>query len=393
MANLAHKIRLYPNNKQATLLSKTVGVARFAFNLALSWWKVEYENGGKPNEANLRKRLNQVKYQDYPWMLEVSKCSIQQAIKNVGRAFQNFFKKIGQYPKFKKKGIHDSAYFDNCQFYLKGKYIHLAKVGKVRLAERLRFEGKLMSATISREADQWYVSIQVETEVKQLDKTNSNDGVDVGVQQYNSVTTESTVPRSYRSKSRKLRRLQQYLSRKQIGSNNRQKAKTKVARCHLRIRNIRQDWLHKYTTDLVRNNDVIGIENLNIRGMLRNKRLAKSITDASFGEFRRQLEYKAALYGRTIVVIPRFFPSSKLCNRCLTKTKKMSLSVRSWKCENCGEVHDRDRNAAINIRNYALEASSALSACGVFSPLGHLLVVDDLSPTVKQELNLKFTAT
>ena len=287
MANVAHKIRLYPNNKQKTLLSKTCGVARFTYNWALNQWGADYDNGDKPSEAKLRKQLNAIKHQEYPWMYEVSKCAPQQAIRDLGVAFSKFFKKLSDYPKFKKKGLNDSAYFDNENFRLRNGKIHLARIGEVRLAEKFRFDGKLMSATISREAAHWYVSIQVETEIKHLDKSDNVTGVDVGVRQYRCTVNTSTVPRSYRANARKLRRLQQDLSRKQIGSNNRKKAKNKVAKCHQRIKNVRNDWLHKYTTDLIENNQIIGIENLNVKGMIKNKCLAKSIADASFGEFRR----------------------------------------------------------------------------------------------------------
>ena len=367
MSILAHKIRLYPNNKQKTLLAKSCGTSRFAYNWALAEWKRQYESGDKPNEAKLRKDLNAIKKEQFPWMYEVSKCCPQQAIKDLGTAFKRFFKGFAKYPKFKKKFVNDSFYLDNLNFHVRKGKVHLARIGEVRLGEKLRYEGKLMAATISREANQWYISIQVETpEGKPLQQTGNTVGIDVGVRQY--VDSEGRfyeVPRSYRNRERKLRRLQQDLSRKQKGSKNRSKARSNVSRCHLRIKNIRQDWLHKLTTDIVRNNDVIGIEDLNVKGMVRNKHLAKSITDASFGEFRRQIEYKALLYGRRVVVVPRFYPSSKLCNRCGTKTKSMPLSVREWTCEKCGVSHHRDTNAAINLQVYA--ASSAVSVCGEFS--------------------------
>ena len=368
MPILAHKIRLYPNDKQKTLLAKSCGTSRFAYNWALAEWQRQYEAGEKPNATKLRRDLNAIKKEQFPWMYEVSKCAPQQAIIDLGTAFKRFFKGLAKYPKFKKKFINDSFYLDNLNFRLrKNGKIHLAQIGEVRLGEKLRFEGKLMAATISREANQWYISIQVEVSDKApLKKTEKVVGVDVGVRQYaDSDGMFYEVPRSYRSSERKLRREQQSLSRKVKGSNNRHKQRVKVARCHLRTKNIRQDWLHKLTTDIVRNNQTIGIEDLNVKGMVRNKHLAKSIADASFGEFRRQIEYKSQLYGREVVVVPRFYPSSKLCNGCGTKTKSMPLSVREWKCEKCGVYHHRDTNAAINIRKYA--ASSAVSACGEFS--------------------------
>lgn len=367
MPILAHKIRLYPNNKQKTLLAKSCGASRFAYNWALSEWKRQYEAGEKPNEAKLRRDLNAIKKEQFPWMYEVSKCCPQQAIKDLGTAFSRFFKGLAKYPHFKKKFVHDSFYLDNLNFRLRNGKVHLSRIGEIRIRESLRFEGKLIAATISREANQWYISIQVEIpSVRPLPKTDKVIGIDVGVSQYaDSDGKFYEVPRSYRKSERRLRRLQKNLSRKQNGSRNRYKSRRKVARCHLRVKNIRQDWLHKLTTDIVRDNDIIGIEDLNVKGMVRNKHLAKSITDASFGEFRRQIEYKSALYGRNVMVVPRFYPSSKLCNRCGTKTKSMPLSVREWKCEKCGTCHHRDTNAAINLKVYA--ASSAVSACGEFS--------------------------
>jgi putative transposase len=349
------------------MLAKSCGTFRFSYTWALAEWKRQYDNGEKPNEAKLRRDLNALKKEQFPWMYEVSKCCPQQAIKDLGTAFKRFFKGLAKYPKFKKKFVNDSFYLDNLNFRLRNNSVYLARIGEVRLGEKLRFDGKLMAATVSREANQWYISIQVEVPDRDsLSKTNNVIGIDVGVRQYaNSNGKFSEVPRSYRNSERKLRRLQQSLSRKQKGSNNRHKARNKVAHCHLIIKNIRQDWLHKLTTDIVKNNDVIGIEDLNVKGMVRNKHLSKSITDSCFGEFRRQIEYKSLLYGRKVVIIPRFYPSSKLCSGCGTKTKSMPLGVREWKCEECGLHHNRDTNAAINLKVYA--ASSVVSACGEFS--------------------------
>jgi putative transposase len=268
-------------------------------------------------------------------------------------------------------------------------------IGKIRLGEKLRFSGKMLWATISREADRWYVSIQVETEGKQqLPQNGKVIGIDVGVRQYaDSNKRFNEVPRVYRKSERKLRRLQQSLSRKKDGSNNRNKARTKVARQHAKVKNIRQDWLHKLSTDIVRNNETIGIEDLNVKGMVRNRRLAKSITDACFGEFRRQLEYKSLLYGLTLIQANRWYPSSKICSSCSVKTKqKMSLHVREWTCEYCGVVHDRDINAAINLKQGTIKCleqlkagSSSVSACEEFLPL----VLDGLPSRMKVPRNTR----
>jgi len=379
MIILAHKIRLYPNNKQRTMLAKSCGTARFSYNWALAEWKRQYDAGEKPNEAKLRKQLNSIKKEQYPWMSEVSERCGKYAIKNLGTAFDRFFDGIAKFPKFKKKFVNDSFTLDHERFSVKGKKVKLSMIGEIRLGEQLRLEGKLLWATISREADMWYVSIQIETSDKA--KLLPNDkaiGIDVGVRQYvDSDKQFNAVPRAYRNRERKLRRLQQSLSRKKDGSNNRNKARVKVAKQHAKVKKIRQDWLHKLSTDIVRNNEIIGIEDLNVKGMIRNRHLAKSITDACFGEFRRQLYYKSILYGRTLIQANRWYASSKICSVCSVKTKqKLTLDIREWTCEHCGTTHDRDVNAAINLKNGAIECSaqmnadsSSVSACGEFSPL------------------------
>jgi len=390
MTLLAHKIRLYPNNKQQTMLAKSCGTARFSYNWALTEWKRQYESGNKPNEAKLRKQLNAIKKEQYPWMSEVSERCAKYAIKNLGAAFDRFFKGIAKYPKFKKKFVNDSFTLDYERFAVNGKKISLTKVGEVRLAEKLRFEGKLLWVTVSREADRWYVSIQIEIADKQKLPSNINAiGIDVGVRQYaDSNKRFNGVPRAYRKNERKLRRLQQSLSRKKDGSKNRNKARVKVARQHAKVKHIRQDWLHKFSMDVICNNGIIGIEDLNVKGMVRNKYLSKSITDACFGEFRRQLEYKSNWYGRTLVIANRWYASSKTCSICGAKTKqRMTLDVRKWTCEHCGRTHDRDINAAVNLKFYALlvyinAASSAVSACGEFSASD--FIADFIGNEVKQ---------
>jgi len=345
-------------------------VARFAYNWALNEWTTQYQAGYKPTEAKLRKQLNAIKKQQFPWMCEVSaRCSLH-AIKNLGKAFDRFFKKKSNYPKFKKKSMGDSFTLDynsGCNFEIDGKKIRIQKIGWVRLAETLRFEGRLVQSTISHEADRWYVSICCETtDIQPFQSIDKAIGVDVGVRQYaDSKGRFYEVPRVYRSLERKLRRLQQSLSRKKKGSTNREKARIKVARCHLHIKNTRTDWLHKLTTDLIRNNQTIGIEDLNIKGMTKNHHLTKSILDAAFGEFSRQSKYKSLWYGRNLVIADRWFASSKICSTCGAKTKqKLGLHVREWNCENCDTRHHRDTNAAVNLETYAV--GSTVSACGEF---------------------------
>lgn len=365
-----HKIALSPTKAQEEILRQAVGTARFAYNWALEEWGRQYKAGEKPNEASLRRQLNAVKREQHPWMLLVPKSVPQQAIKNLGVAFQKFFKKESKYPVFKKKGTHDSARFDNGPdtFRFEGRQIRLPVVGWVKMRESLRFNGEPLSATVSRVADRWFVSVPVEIDIPDPARENQAAvGVDLGI------TTAATLssgeklagPRALKANLERLRRFSRQHSRKVKGSNNRRKSALKLARIHARIANIRQDWCHKTTTRLVKEFSLVGIETLNVRGMLANERLARSISDIGMFEFKRQLRYKAVLCGSEIVEADRWFPSSKLCSECGAKATAMPLSVREWTCE-CGAVHDRDINAAKNLRGVALaRASSARSnACG-----------------------------
>ena len=369
---VAHKIALDPNNVQATYFAKAAGVARFAYNWALAEWQRQYEawkadnSRPRPSQAALRRQLNAIKREQFPWMLEVSKCAPQMAIIQLGEAFKNFFAGRAKYPKFRKKGVHDRFTLINDQFSVEGSRIRIPNLGWVRMRESLRFAGKIMSATISRVADRWFVSITVDTEDPPKHKAENQGivGVDLGVSALATLSTGEIItgPKPHKALLDRLRRLSRSLSRKQKGSRNRQKAKAKLARLHARIANIRLDALHKLTTEITRRFHTIGIEDLNVRGMMANRHLARSIADMSFHEFRRQLEYKAERRGGLVVVADRWFPSSKTCSACGSAQEAMPLSVRQWICPDCGARHDRDLNAARNLATYA--ASSAASACG-----------------------------
>ena len=382
-----HKIRLDPNNKQRTLLEKSAGVARFSYNWALSEWNRQYEAWkedstlDKPNQYSLRKQLNAVKKEVFPWMLEVSKCCPQEAIINLGKAFDNFFRGNASYPVYHKKGVRDSFKISQAYsggkpqtfYFSEAKRLHIPKIGKVRTFEKLRFEGKLISLTVSKRADRWFASVVVDTNDENShvpDKViDIHDvGIDAGAHAY--VTSDAAfheTPRSYRTYQSKLRRQQKSLSRKHEAAKkegrvlkdcmNYQRQKTKIQNTHYKISNQRENFLHQLTNELVDRYNVIAIEDLDVKGMVKNRHLSKSITDASFGEFRRQLVYKAAQRNVRLVVIDRYYASSKTCSVCGEKTNRLNglagLRIRSWKCTRCGTDHDRDINAAINIRNYA----------------------------------------
>lgn len=386
---LAHKIALDPNVEQAVYFARACGTARFAWNWALSEWQRQYKEGGKPSEAALRKQLNTAKREQFPWMLEVTKVAPQQAIKNLGAAFKRFFEGKAKYPRFKKKGIHDSFRAENGPgtFAFDEKRIKLPVVGWVKMREILRLEGKILSATVSRVADRWFVSVTVEVAHQvPAGENQAVGGVDLGVKALATMSDGGAVegPKALRSNLKKLRRLSRSLSRKVKGSANRRKAKAKIARLHARISNIRKDGLHKLTTELVNRFAVIGIEDLNVKGMMANGKLSRAVADMGFHEFRRQLDYKAAMAGTRIVVADRWSPSSKTCSDCGHVVPTLPLSVRDWVCPACGSVHDRDRNAAINLMNIA--ASSAVTACGAGSSDGGLAPVVKLS-AMKQEFS------
>ena len=369
---VAHKIALDPNDKQATYFARAAGTARFAYNWALAEWQRQYEawkqdnSLPKPSQAALRRQLNAIKREQFPWMLEVTKNAPQMAIIQLGEAFKNFFAGRAKYPKFRKKGVHDRFTLTNDQFSIDGCRIRIPNLGWVRMRESLRFNGKIMSATISRVADRWFVSITVDTEdpPKSRAENQGTVGVDLGVAALATLSTGETItgPKPHKVLLDRLRRLSRSLSRKQKGSSNRRKARAKLARLHARIANIRSDALHKLTTEITRRFHTIGIEDLNVRGMAKNRRLARSIADMGFFEFRRQLEYKATMRGGVVVVADRWFASSKTCSACGSVQEAMPLSVRQWICPDCGTRHDRDLNAAINLKNMAV--SSTVTACG-----------------------------
>ncbi|MCL5116464.1 MAG: transposase [Firmicutes bacterium] len=381
---LAHKIALDPNDVQETYFRKAAGTARFAYNWALNQWQQQYDawkadsSLPKPSDAALRRQLNAIKREQFPWMLEITKNAPQMAIIHLGQAFKNFFAGTAEYPTFKKKGRHDSFSLTNDQFTVKGRKVHIPKLGWVRMHETLRFVGKVVEGTISRTADCWFLSITVEMpDLHSVRRENQAVvGVDLGVSALATLSTGEKVagPKAYSATLKKLRQLSQHFSRQMEAakvraglkpgepipkgmhipwSENMRKTQRRIARLHARIANIRANTLHQLTTDLVERFDVIAIEDLNVAGMLKNHPLARAIADMGFGEFRRQLEYKAAQRGKTVIVVNRWYPSSKTCASCGYKIPKMPLAVREWTCPKCHTHHDRDINAAINLRRVA----------------------------------------
>jgi putative transposase len=382
---LAHKIELDPTDLQKQYFMKACGIARKAWNWGLAEWDRQYKLGEKPNQLKLRRQLNSIKGIDFPYMEEVTKTAPQYALMDLGKAFDRFFKKQSNRPCFKKKGKHDSFRADDGPkdkvsdaVKIEGFRVKLPIIGWVKLKEKLRFNGRVLSCVVSRTADRWFASFQVENpNIKPVKvKTKPSIGVDLGIKSL-AVLSDGTVfenPKALGKKLKKLKHLQQDLARKQKGSNRRNRARMKVAKLYYRISCIRKDVLHKLTWYLVNNFDRIAIEDLNVKGMVKNRKLAKAISDVSFGTFRRQLGYKCKIYGRELVLVDRFFPSSKTCNVCGSINNDLTLANREWNCTSCGSHLDRDTNAAININNNAV--SSPVLARGADVSLGTLNLAD-----------------
>jgi len=373
-----HIIELKPNNVQANHFARACGVARKAYNWALYEWQRQYtldkayrdaclasgiemdtKKLNKPSQAKLRRELNAIKREVFPYMLEVTKCAPQLAIMQLGDAYKNFFKGLAKYPTARKKGRDDRFSLSNDQFAIKAKSIRIPNLGWVRMKEPLRFDGKIMSATISKRGGKWFVSVAVEIDdtIKKVVRTGKIVGIDFGITDLLVLSdgTKIKAPKPLKTNLKRLRQLNKVLSRKKKGSKNREKAKTKLSRLHYKIRCIRQDSLHKITSDLVKAFDVMAIEDLNVKGMVKNRRLSRAISDLGFFEFKRQLIYKANEQGKTVKSVGRFYPSSKTCSNCnhILGKDELTLKMRDWICPSCQTKHDRDLNASINILNNA----------------------------------------
>ena len=329
--------------------------------------KRQYSAGDKPSEVSLRRQLNAIKREQFSWVFDVGKCVAQEAIIDLGASFRAFFEKRGKYPRFKRKDDRASFCAANevGTFRADGERIKLPVIGWVRMREAVRFSGPLKRATVSREAGRWFVSLMVDTnDVQPVQQPCSHVGVDLGVSALATLSTGEVIegPKAHKALVGRLRRSNKVLSRKRRGSANFRKAKARLARLHTRIASIRRDATHKLTTRLVKTYRAIGIEDLNVRGMSANRCLARSIMDGGFFELRRQLTYKAKLYGARVVVAGRWYPSSKTCSCCGVVKPTLALSQRMFGCDDCGFEAGRDHNAALNLASIA--ASSAVTACG-----------------------------
>ena len=370
----SHVIRLNPTPEQGVYFRKACGVARHAYNWALARWKEARATGQRVTMKDLKAEYNKIKGEQFPWVYEVTKCAPEQEFRHLGQAFANYWrmKEQGTQPKLKhprkdgeeagfphfKSKKHDrlSFYLANDKFSVHGHTLHVPKLGAVNMTEELRFQGKIMSATISSRAGYWFVSLAVEMEHETPTHTGRTVGIDLGIKTLATLSDGETFEnqKHYRQNLGRIKGLSKSLSRKVEGSQNWWKNAKKLAKVHYRVACQRQDSLHKMTTHVARTYALIGLEDLNTKGMLANHHLAQAVSDASFFEVKRQLLYKAEQYGGSVQLVDRWFPSSKTCHVCGWIREDLTLADRVWACKQCATVHERDLNAAIMVETEAL---------------------------------------
>lgn len=400
MISIAHRIELKPNNKQKSYFRKAFGCARLAYNWGLAEWKRMYEAGEKPNGRKLRTQFNAIKKEQFPFVYEVTKCATEQPFDNLQSAFDKFFRDLKQgkvsYPQFKKKRDNEGSFYIQADKIIlsetnrnsttlskiahnengKHQYIHLPNMkhgGWVKMAEHIRFNyAKINNVCISQSGDKFYASFSFEITEDEYRRThrhvetvdaNRKVGIDMGIKSALILSDGIAIenPKPLKKNLRKIKRLSRQLSKRVHPktkeerlkgvkkSNNYMKLSVRLAHAQGRVANIRRDYLHKVTTILTTHYGEIAIEDLNVKGMTKNHRLAQAINDVSFGELHRQIEYKAKTNGVRVVTADRFFASSKMCSVCGEKKDSLSLSDRTYRCEHCGAVIDRDLNASLNL--------------------------------------------
>jgi len=364
----AYRYRCYPTPEQRHMLARTFGCARFAYNWAL-WLRTDayYQRQERVYYRDTSAAMTTLKQQpEYAWLNEVSCVPVQQAMRHLDKAFRNFFEGRAKYPTFKKKHGRQSAEYTTSAFKWDGKDVLLAKMAEplpIRWSRPLPKDARPTTITVTKDtAGRYFVSFLVEEDFKPLDVTPQTVGIDLGLHDTVTLSTGEKVgnEKFFSKDEKRLATLQRRLARKQNGSKNRAKAKLAVASVHARIADRRLDFLHKLTTRLIHENQVLCVESLSVKQMLKNHCLAKAIADVGWGELIRQLQYKAAWYGRSVVAIDKWYPSSKQCYDCRHILDSLALDVRSWSCPECGVSHDRDINAALNIK----AAGLAVFACG-----------------------------
>jgi IS605 OrfB family transposase len=355
----AHKIRLNPTPEQGNYFARAAGTARFTYNWALAEWQRQSEAGGKPSALALRAQFNAIKKDQFPWAYSVTKCAVEGAFMDVAAAFKNFFegrkadRKTG-FPRFKsKKRSRQSFYLANDKFTVGDHWIDVPKLGRVNMSEKLRFSGKILSARISKQASWWFVAITVEIPDEVPLNTYPPVGVDVGLNRLATLSDgrryENQRPLAHQLK--KLRRLNKELARRTKGGKNWLKTKDKLGRLHYEIACIRLDWLHKLTTQIAKTSGIVAVEDLHVKGLIRNRCLSRSFSDASVGKLLDLLESQVPRQGGKLLKVDRFFPSSQLCHCCGARKDDLELADRVFVCPDpdCGYIGDRDENAALNL--------------------------------------------
>ena len=363
----AYKFRIYPNADQEVLIIKTIGCVRFVYNYFLALWNEEYSKNGKGLTYNsCSAMLPQMKKNEATsWLKEVDSIALQSSVKNLSDSFSRFFKKQNRRPQFKSKKNPVQSYTTknvNKSITIIENIIKLPKLGQVKFAKSRELNGRILNATIRKNpSGKFFVSILCEEEVPELPETNLEIGIDLGITDFAILSSGQKIDNNrFTSKMEKtLKREQRKLSRRALNAKkagkelfeakNYQKQKQKVARLHEKVINQRTDFLNKWSTEIVKNHDIICIEDLNTKGMSKNHKLAKSISDVSWSSFVTKLQYKAEWYGREIIKVDKWFPSSQLCSECGHKDSKKSLNIREWSCPVCHAHHDRDINASKNI--------------------------------------------
>lgn len=358
----SYKFRIYPTRAQQEQIQRTFGCARFVYNHYLAKRQEAYKTDGSTLNYNACSADMTALKKEIAWLKDVDATALQSSIRDLDTAYQNFFRRVKQggtpgYPHFKSKRNHYRSYKSKCvgtNIKISEHALQLPKLGYVECRVSKQVRGRILSATVSQSpSGKYFVSLCcTEVEIERLPQTGSVIGIDLGIKDF-CITSDGDKfgnPKHYTRSQKKLAKLQRELSRKPNGSHNREKARIKVARIHEHIAAQRTDMLHKLSTQLIRENDIICLEDLQVKNMVRNRKLAKSISDASWSEFTLQLAYKAGWYGRTIAKVDKFFPSSQLCSFCGEQwSGTKDLSVREWECPQCGITHDRDVNAATNI--------------------------------------------
>ena len=392
-----YNYRIYPTDKQKQLLAQLFGCVRVVFNDAVALCQQKYYNSEKkPSNGELQKQLitQAKKTKERQWLKDVSNIPLQQALNDFNQAFSNFFNsvkgqrkgKLVKPPRFKSKHSKQTARFRRGGFKVDQQNVYLAKIGKVKIVWSRPLASEPSSVTVIKDSSQrYFLSFVVETIPEKLPDNSKSVGIDLGIETFATMSNGKKVkaPKPLKKQLKKLRRCQRNLARKKKGSNRRYKARKRLAKVHAKVKDTRTDFLHKLSTDIIRENQTVVLEDLNVSGMMKNHRLAKAISDMGWREFRTMLEAKAQMYGRELLVIDRWTPTSQVCSTCGLNGGKKDLRVRDWTCLNCGAIHDRDVNASKNILAVGGQSKALNGRGGRRKTITTIAVADETSTNSK----------